>query len=137
MADPSPFPFSDLHFNGALTSLVPEVSVPNASGHLMLMRFLRHLLTKVCSLWVFDLVVLHVSEPYSRTELTVVLKILILLWGERVEVFQMGRRVLKACLAMFIRLLMSSSVPPSLLTSFLQSFDNCRLCRDIFYHLYL
>ena len=29
MADPPPFPFSDLHFNGALTSLVPEVVVGN------------------------------------------------------------------------------------------------------------
>ena len=29
MADPPPFPFSGLHFNGALTSLVPEVVVGN------------------------------------------------------------------------------------------------------------
>ena len=29
MAGPPPFPFSDLHFNGALISLVPEVSVGN------------------------------------------------------------------------------------------------------------
>ena len=29
MADPPPFPFTDLHFNRALTSLVPEVSVGN------------------------------------------------------------------------------------------------------------
>ena len=29
MANPPSFPFSDLHFNGALTSLVPEVSVGN------------------------------------------------------------------------------------------------------------
>ena len=29
MADPPPFPFTDLHFNGALTSLVPEVGVGN------------------------------------------------------------------------------------------------------------
>ena len=29
MVDPLPFPFSDLHFNGALTSLVPEVGVGN------------------------------------------------------------------------------------------------------------
>ena len=49
---------------------------------------------KACSLWVFDLVVLHLSEPYSKTDLTLVLKILILLWRERAEEFQMGRRVL-------------------------------------------
>ena len=29
MADPPPFPFTDLHFNRALTSLVPEVGVGN------------------------------------------------------------------------------------------------------------
>ena len=29
VADPPPFPFSDLHFNGALPSLVPEVGVGN------------------------------------------------------------------------------------------------------------
>ena len=29
MADPLSFPFSDLHFNGALTSLVSEVVVGN------------------------------------------------------------------------------------------------------------
>ena len=50
----------------------------------------------------FDVVVLHVSEPYSRTDLTLVLKILILLWRERAEEFQMGRRVLHACLALLI-----------------------------------
>ena len=87
------------------------------SGHLMLMMFLRHLLMKVCSLWMFDLIVLHVSEPYSRTHLTLVLKILILLCRERAEEFQMGQRVLNACLALLIRLLTSSSVPPSLLTT--------------------
>ena len=71
----------------------------------MLMMFLRHLLIKVCSLWVFDLVVLHVSEPYSKTDLTLVLKILILLWRERAEEFQMGRKVLNACLALLIPLM--------------------------------
>ena len=29
MADLPPFPFSDLHFSGALTTLVPEVGVRN------------------------------------------------------------------------------------------------------------
>ena len=36
---------------------------------------------------------------------------------ERAEEFQMGWRVLNACLAFLIWLLMSSSVPPSLLTT--------------------
>ena len=64
----------------------------------------------------FDLIVLHVSEPYSRIHLTLVLEILILLWRERAEEFQIGQRVLNTCLALLIWLLTSSSVPPSLLT---------------------
>ena len=44
-----------------------------------------------------------------------VLKVLILLWRERAEESQMGRRVLNACLALLTRLSMSSSVLPCLL----------------------
>ena len=69
--------FSDLHFNGALTGLVPEVGVGNDIRPSDVEDVSKHLLIKVCSLWVFNLVVLHVSEPYSRTDLTLVLKILI------------------------------------------------------------
>ena len=50
------------------------------SGHLMPRMFLRHLLIKAWSLWVLVLVTRHVSEPYSRTDSTFVVKIRILLW---------------------------------------------------------
>ena len=44
------------------------------------------------------------------------LNIRIFLWSERAVDLQIGRRVSKACLALFIGHLMSSSIPPSLLT---------------------
>ena len=77
----------------------------------MLRMFLRHLLVNVCSLWVLVLVTRDVSD------FTLVLKILILLRRERAVDLQIGLKVLKACLALFIRHLISSSVPLSLLTS--------------------
>ena len=85
--------------------------------HLMLRMFLRHLLVNVCSLWVLVLVTRHVSERQSRTDFILALKILILLRRERAVDLQIGLKVLKACLALFIRHLISSSVPPSLLTT--------------------
>ena len=61
-------------------------------------------------------IVHHVSDPYERTDLTFVLRILILLWmGSAVE-FNICFRLWKARLALLIQLLMSRSVPLSLLT---------------------
>ena len=77
------------------------------SGHLTFGMLRRHRLTKVCNLFLLVFVVRHVSEPYSMTDLTSVLNILILLWSERAEDRQMGVRVLKTCLALLMRLLMS------------------------------
>ena len=71
----------------------------------------------VCSLFVFVFVTRHVSEPYNRTDFTFVPKILILFCRKREAALQMGRRVLKTCHALFILFLISSSVPPSLLTT--------------------
>ena len=67
--------------------------------------------------FVFVFVASHVSEPYNRTDFTFVPKIPILFCREREVALQMGRRALKACLALFILFLISSSVPPSLLTT--------------------
>ena len=80
--------------------------------HLNCSTFLRHLFMNVCSLFVFVFVTRHVSETYNRTDFTFVQKILILFCREREVALQMGRRVLKACLALFILFLISSSVPP-------------------------
>ena len=102
---------------GVCFVLSHSCSCETTSGHLMLRMVLRHLLVNVCSLWVLVLVTRHVSEPWSRTDFTLVLKILILLWRERAVDLQIGLKVLKACLALFIWHLISSSVPPSLLTT--------------------
>ena len=57
------------------------------------------------------------SEPYSKTDFTLVWKIRILLCSDSaVDLHIASRKVVKVCRALFIRLLMSSSVPPSLLT---------------------
>ncbi|KAL8561197.1 hypothetical protein ACOMHN_029268 [Nucella lapillus] len=63
---------------GVCFVLVHRSSFEMTSGHLMLRMLRRHLLMNVCSFFLFVLVVRHVSEPYSRTDLKFVLKILIL-----------------------------------------------------------
>ena len=59
-----------LHFRFLISSSIgvwlvssQSSSLEIVSGHLMFRMFLRHLLVKVWSLWVLDLVTLHVSEP--------------------------------------------------------------------------
>ena len=61
--------------NGACLVISSSRSLETTSGHLMRRMLLRHLFTNVCSLWVLVLVTRHVSEPYSRTDFTLVLKI--------------------------------------------------------------
>ena len=108
MADPPPFPFSDLHFDRALTSLVLEVGIEKDVWPSDVDDVSQTSVHKGLQLVGVDLVVLHVSELYSKTDLMLVLKILILLWRERPEEFQIGQRVLNICLALLIRFLMSS-----------------------------
>ena len=50
------------------------------SGHCILRTHLRQVFMKVWTFLVFFLVVLHVSDPYGKTELTLELKILYLVW---------------------------------------------------------
>ena len=102
---------------GACLVLSHSCLFETTSGHLMPRMFLRHLLVNVWSLWVLVLVTRQVSAPYSRTDFTLVLKIRIFLWSERAVYLHIGRRVLKACLALFIRHSMSLCVPPSLLNT--------------------
>ncbi len=55
--------------------------------------------------------------PYNKTAFTLVLKMqTLVILGSAVE-FQMGRRMLKARVALLMQLLMSSSAPPSLPTT--------------------
>ena len=82
------------------------------SGHLMFNIWRRHLLIKVCNFFDSVFVSLQVSDPYRRTDLTLLLNILNLCLLDSVDDFQIGRRVTKACLALFILACISSSVPP-------------------------
>ena len=79
--------------------------------------YLRHLLLNVCSIRVVVLVTLHVSEPYSSTLFTLVLKILILFRVEKDHVFHTVFKMLHACLAFPFLFLTSSSVPPLSVTT--------------------
>ena len=81
------------------------------SCHLGFRMYLRHLLMNVCNIQVIVLVTLHVSEPYSGTLFTLVLKILILLRVEKDGVFHTVFKMLNACLAFPILFLTYSSVP--------------------------
>lgn len=73
--------------------LLFRCSSATTSGQLILWMFPRHLLVNACS-WL--LVTHHVSEPWSMIDLTLVLKIRILLWNERAVDLQNGCKVLKA-----------------------------------------
>ena len=72
----------------------------------------RHELIKVCTFFLVTTVVLHVSEPYSRTGLTLLLKILILVWSVRSLELQTFFNCRKTALALSILALTSASVPP-------------------------
>ena len=87
------------------------------SCHLVFRMYLRHLLMNVCSILVVVLFALRVSEPYSSTLFTLVLKILVLFHVEKNYVFHTVLKMLKACLAFPILFLTSSSVPPLSVTT--------------------
>ena len=75
----------------------------------------RHLFTNVCILFTVCLVILHVSELYNRTDLTLELNILIVVFSLICFDFQILLRMRKATRAFWIRALLNSSVPPVLL----------------------
>ena len=79
--------------------------------------YFRHLLMNVCSIQVVVLVTLHVSEPYSSTLFTLVLKILILFRVEKDDEFHTVFEMLNACLAFPILFLTYSYVPPFSVTT--------------------
>ena len=83
------------------------------SYHLVFRVYLRHLLMN----GVVVLVTLHVSEPYSSTFFTLVLRILILFRVENDDVFHTAFKMLNTCLAFPILFLSSSYVPPLLSSS--------------------
>ena len=85
------------------------------SNHFTFMILRRHLFTNVCILFTVCLVIIHVSELYNRTDLTLELNILILVFSLISFDFQILLRMRKATRAFWIRALVSSSVPPVLL----------------------
>ena len=72
----------------------------------------RHLLTKTCSLSWRALVQRQVSQPYRRTNLTLVENILSLVFRESYLECHAGCKVLNAYLGLPILTLISLSVPP-------------------------
>ena len=82
------------------------------SGHLICRICRRHLLTKTCRSCSLSLVCFQVSEPYSRTDLTLVSNILSLVFLLMFLLLQIGLRVIKACLALPGLAMMSSLAPP-------------------------
>lgn len=75
-------------------------------------------------------VTLQVSEPYRSIALTLLLKMQSLFLVERVEDPQMGFRFIKACLALAILVLTSSSAPPVVETTlprYVKKFTSLRL----------
>src|ERR1700733_12998413 len=85
--------------------------------HLRRSMYLRHLFVKLCNLSTVDLMILHVSHPYIRTDLTLLLKICNFILWDMTLVLHTGKRVLNAPMAFPILAFMSISVPPSLLTT--------------------
>ncbi len=90
-------------------------------GHRTPKMYLRHLLTKTCSLLWRALVKRHVSQPYRRTDLTLVENILSLVFRESCLESHTSCKALNAYLALPILTLISLSVPPSVLMTFPRS----------------
>ena len=63
---------------GSCAVLIHKSLLEITSGQYTLRILLRHLLMNVCTCFVEAVVTRHVSEPYSKTAVTLVLKILIL-----------------------------------------------------------
>ena len=78
------------------------------SDHFIFMLLRRHLFTNVCILFTVCLVILHVSELYNRTDLTLELNILILVFSLISFDFQILLSMRKATRAFWIRALVSS-----------------------------
>ena len=95
--------------------LVHRVLLLTLSDHFTFMILRRHLFTNVCILFIVCLEILHVSELYNITDLTLELNILILVFSLISFDFQILLSMRKATRAFSIRALVSSSVPPVLL----------------------
>jgi hypothetical protein len=86
------------------------------SSHLTWRILHRHWFIKVCSCVIIFLDTSHDSLAYNKTDLIFELKILILVLSFSFLEFHMGRGLLKAAPALFLRFIISSWHPPSQLT---------------------
>ena len=113
--NPTPSPSFYFDFNGPFVRC-HSYTLLMVSGECILRMRLRQLFMKVWTFLVVFLAVLHVSDTYGRTDLTLELKILILVWVaiDRHSICFLSWR--KATIALPIRALTSASVPPSLFT---------------------
>lgn len=84
-------------------------------GHATLHMCRRCLLVKTWISWCSPVVSLQVSHPYSRTDLTLVLNILIFVLSLSVVKLHTGLSIAKACRALLILALIPSCEPPVLL----------------------
>ena len=82
------------------------------SWELVFRMYLRHLLVNVCSIRVVVLFALHVSQPYSSSLFTLVLKMPIVFRVEKDDMFHTVYKTLNECLAFPNLFLTSSPVPP-------------------------
>ena len=114
VTNPTPFSSFYFYFYWQLICLGPY-SVVTDFDHFTFMILRRHLFTNVCILFTVCLVIIHVSELYNRTDLTLELNILILVFSLIRFDFQILLSMRKATRAFWIRALVSSSVPPVLL----------------------
>ena len=107
-----------LHFSSISTGswfvLVHKVLLLTLSDHFTFMILRRHLFTNVCILFTVCLVSSHVLELYNRTDLTLELNILILVFSLISFDFQILLSMRKATRAFWIRAVVSSSVSPVL-----------------------
>ena len=75
----------------------------------------KHLLTNDCNLLEVAFVSLHASDPYKRTDFTLVLNIRSFVFLDMLLDFLTGLRIMKAVLAFPILCWLARSDPPSLL----------------------
>ena len=100
---------------GSWLVLVHKVLLLTLSDHFTFIILRRHLFTNICILFTVCLVIIHVSELYNITDLTLELNIFMLVFSLISFDFQILLRMRKATRALWIRALVSSSVPPVLL----------------------
>ena len=98
MSYPCPFSSCNLSPDAVLVCPPPDVFVCGCILTFNFQDVSQTFLMNVCGILVVVLVTLHVSEPYSSTPFTLVLKILILFRVQKDDVFHTVFIILNACM---------------------------------------